>query len=183
MDDDPYGSFKEENRNNLTAVLRSLADELIAAEAYKKEIEQQLEVANNLVKDLSENRIPSAAEGLEGKFDIGDGLTLILKEEIRASIAGDKKVPAIKWLDDNDYGHIVKRQLVFEFGKDDQDRFDDFIDAVSPILLEQRIVLKENFTVHPQTLVAFVREKLGEGVQLPKDVFGIFRQRIAKVKE
>ena len=36
--------------------------------------------------------------------------------------------------------------------------------------------------VHPSTLAAFVREKLREGEELPLDLFGVHRQRIAKIE-
>jgi hypothetical protein len=43
--------------------------------------------------------------------------------------------------------------------------------------------MKQKSDVHWQTLVAWVREQLGEGVDLPRDTFGIFRQRVAKIKD
>lgn len=181
--DDPYADFKSQEGDNLKTVLRELADELIAAEAEVARIQEELTAANNIVKDLVENRIPNVAEGLEGKFDLGDGRTLTIKEEIRASVAGEKLAPAVEWLDAHDYGNIVKRTLTFEFGKDDDERVKAFKDAVAPILKQQRLVLKEKQAIHPATLVAWVKERLGEGDNLPVDVFGIFRQRVAKVKE
>ncbi len=182
MDDDPYGDFKE-NDGNLTIVLRTLADELQAAEENVKRIEEELEVANNLRRDIAEFRIPAATDGLDGKFELGDGRTLTIKEEIRASIAGDKKVPAIQWMDSHGFGHIVKRQMTFEFGKDDLERAEAFKEILKPIMAQMKLVLKENHQVHPATLVAWVKERLSEGDDLPVDIFGIFRQRTAKVKE
>lgn len=183
MAEDPYGSFKEENNSNLTHVLRQLADELIDAQAEVARIKLQLEVAENLVKDITEKRIPEVTDGLDGKFDLGDGRTITIKEEIRASIAGDKRIPAILWMDSHGYGHIVKRQMTFEFAKDDHEKAARFKEAMAPIMAQLGVPLKENHSVHPGTLVAWVKEQLGEGVDLPVDVFGIFRQRTAKVKE
>lgn len=182
MDDDPYGSFKDDN-SNLTIVLRTLADELMAADAEVKRITEELEVATNLRRDIAETRIPAATDGLDGKFELGDGRTLTIKEEIRASIAGDKKVPAIQWMDAHGFGHIVKRQMTFEFAKDDQARAEMFKKVIGPIMQEMQLVMKENHQVHPATLVAWVKERLGEGDDLPVDIFGIFRQRTAKVKD
>lgn len=183
MQDDPYADFKSGDNDNLKTVLRQLADELVEAMADVDRIKEELKTAENVVKDLTENRIPSVAEGLEGKFDLGDGRTLTIKEEIRASVAGEKLAPAVEWLDAHDYGGLVKRNLTFEFGKDDDERVKKFKEAVEPILKEQKLVLKEKHAIHPATLVAWVKERLEEGDKLPVDVFGIFRQRIAKVKE
>lgn len=181
--DDPYGEFKASEGDNIKTVLRGLADELVEAMSEIERIQEELAVAQNMVRDLTENRIPAVAEGLEGKFDLGDGRTLTIKEEIRASVAGEKLEPAVEWLDAHNYGGIVKRNLTFEFGKDDHEKVQAFKEAITPILKQQRLVLKEKRAIHPATLVAWVKERLSEGDQIPVDIFGIFRQRIAKVKE
>lgn len=181
---DDYAAFRSEPGDNFKAVLRSLADEYLAAEAEVAQKEQELEVAKAKRKDIAEIRIPQATEGMDGKFDLGDGRELQLKEEIRSSIAGDKRVPAIQWLDEHDYGHIVKRQVIIEFPKGETERCERFLKAVKALEKDLgTLVVKTNFTVHHATLNSWVKEQLAEGVDLPVDVFGIFRQRIAKVKE
>lgn len=182
MTDDPYAAFKDDAiPGNLENVLIQLADELQDADAAIVAAEEVLEKAKDARKDIAEVRIPAATEGMNGKLLLKDGRTLEVKEDIRSSIAGEKRVPAIKWLDDHDYGHIVKRQLVFSFAKGDDAAFEKFRKAVDKIKMP--LVMKEEFSVHHATLNAWVKEQLGEGVELPKEIFGIFRQRVAKVKE
>lgn len=180
---DDYAAFRDDRpSDNLTNVLRTLADEYLAAEAEVLRIEAELELAKTNLKDIAENRIPQATDGMEGKFNLGDGRELQVKEEIRSSIAGEKRIPAIQWLDDHDYGHIVKREVVFTFPKGDEERCKKFIETVQKLNLGQ-LVFNSNNTVHHATLNSWVKERLGEGDVLPKDIFGIFRQRTAKVKE
>lgn len=182
MPADPYAAFKDEAiPGNLEIVLMQLADELVAADALILEREEALEAAKDARKDIAEVRIPLATEGMNRKLVLKDGRTLEVKEDIRSSIAGEKRVPAIKWLDDHEYGHIVKRELVFSFAKGDDEAFEKFEKAVKKIKMP--LVMKENFSVHHATLNAWVKEQLGMGTELPKEVFGIFRQRVAKVKE
>tara|TARA_R110000851_G_scaffold16046_2_gene52539 strand:+ start:30247 stop:30795 length:549 start_codon:yes stop_codon:yes gene_type:complete len=182
MTDDPYAAFKDDGiPGNLEIVLMQLADELEAADALIAIAEEALEKAKDARKDIAEVRIPAATEGMNGKLVLKDGRTLEVKEDIRSSIAGDKRIPAIAWLDANDYGHIVKRQLVFSFAKGDDKGFKAFEDTIKK--LKMPLVMKEEFSVHHATLNAWVKEKLGEGIELPRDTFGIFRQRVAKVKE
>ena len=183
MTDDPYAHFRTpQSGDNLNSVLRSLADELQAAEAEIERLQELMDTAKAAYKDIAEKRIPEVTDGMEGKFNLGDGRELQVKEEIRSSIAGDKRIPAIEWLDENGYGNIVKRQVVFEFPKGDEERCKKFIEAVSKLGLGQ-LVMKNNFTVHHATLNSWVKEQLGEGVELPVETFGIFRQRTAKIKE
>lgn len=184
MADDPYAAFRDDKiPTNLMTVLTQLADELVKAERELAEAEAIVDIKKGVVRDLTDNRIPTAAEGLEGKFKLSDGRTLEVREEIRASIAGDKKEPAIKWLDEHDYGHIVKRQMIFEFGKGDDEFYEEFMEYVREFPKVRKLVMKPKNDVHHATLTSWVREQLGEGVDLPKDIFGIFHQKIAKVKE
>jgi len=180
-----YSAFQDSKPSeNLTTVLRQLADEYLEAEAEMAAAQAELDKAKTSLKDIAENRIPQATDGMEGKFNLGDGRELQVKEEIRASIAGDKRVPAIAWLDDNEYGSIVKRQVIVEFAKGDTERCDKFLASVKALEASLgTLVVKSNFSVHHATLTSWVKEQLSEGVVLPTDVFGIFRQRTAKVKE
>ena len=183
MTDDPYAEFQDGPSSNFKIVLRSLADELLQAQAELEAAEEAVVLKKGIVKDYAETRIPAATEGMEGEFDLGDGRKLVLKEDIRASIAGAKAAPAIQWLDGNDYGHIVKRQVIFEFDKDDMESYDEFMEFIKPYVAEKGLVMKPKFSVHPQTLVSWVKEMLKEGNEFPRDTFGVFRQRVAKVKE
>lgn len=182
MSDDPYGDFKTDN-GNLNAVLNQLADELLDAEAEVVRIEEELATAKKLVEEIASKRIPAVTDGLEGTFNLGNGRKLVVDEVIRASVAGEKLAPAVKWLDDNDFGGIVKREVIFSFGKDDHEKVKAFRKAIDNTIKQMGLVAKEKNAIHPQTLLSFVREKLKDGVVLPKETFGIFRQSIAKVKE
>ena len=181
MTDDPYADFKAPS-SNLNTVLNQLADELLEAQKELADAEAVVETKKNIVRDIAEKRIPDAVDGVEGKIDLGNDRTLEIKEEIRASVAGEKLAPAVQWLDENDYGGIVKRQLIFEFGKDDHEKVKKFKELMAPIIKEHKLVMKDKQAIHPQTLLAWVKERLKEGDNLPVETFGIFRQRTAKVK-
>lgn len=181
---DEYGAFRSQPGDNFKAALRSLADELLQKEAEIQKLESELEIVKAQKRNLTEKVIPEITEGMDGKFDLGDGRELILKEEIRSSIAGEKREPAISWLDEHDYGHIVKRQVIVEFAKGDTERCEAFLKAVRSLEKDLgSLIVKTNFTVHHSTLNSWVKERLAEGVDLPTDIFGIYRQRVAKVKE
>lgn len=179
-EDDPYSDFRAP-QSNLDTILIQLADEYVEAEKEVEEAEVFLETKKTYLRDIVEKKIPEAVEGMNGDLKLSDGRTLSLKEEIRSSIAGEKRIPAIKWLNDNDYGHIVKREVIIEFGKDSEDLVEDFLEYLSNF--GKPLVIKQNDSVHHMTLNSWVKEQLREGVNLPKDTFGIFRQRTAKVKE
>ncbi len=182
MSDDPYAALRDDEvPSNLDQVLIQLADELTEAADFVAQKEQELADAKDALKDITDIRVPAATDGLDGVFNLSDGRTLTVKEDIRSSIAGDKRVPAIAWLDKHKYGHIVKRELTFAFAKGDMKSHKKFLKAVEKIKIP--LVMKEQYSVHHATLNAWVKDQLGQGVELPNEVFGIYRQRVAKVKE
>lgn len=176
-----YSEYSTGPSSNLKVVLQQLADELIEAEEQVRIKEEELAQAKGVLKDIAEKRIPEATEGMDGTLDLGDGRKLVIKEEIRASIAGDKKYPAIRWLDDHGYGNIVKRKLELLFEREEEQLAKAVMETIRGAGFN--VPIKEDHSVHWQTLVAWVKEQLSEGVELPTEVFGIYRQRTAKVKE
>ena len=181
MPKDVYAAMRDEPNANLKIVLNQLAGELELAAKNVAIKEAELEAAKEVHKQIAEERVPAAMDGMEGTFILENGKKLICKEELRSSIAGDKRVPAIAWLDDHDYGHIVKRELVIQFARDELKAFRKFQRDL--MRRKKQLIIKEQFSVHHATLNAWVKEQLSEGVNIPRDIFGIFRQRTAKVKE
>lgn len=165
--------------DNLMSALVSMADQQEAAEAEVARLEALLDEAKTNLRRIVEHEIPSLMEGLEGTINLPDGRKVTIAEKIRASVKKEVKPIAMKWLDDNGHGGIVKRQFIIEFGKDQEEWANNFRQT----LAESRVPLnvKEERNVQWQTLDAFVREQLSEGVDLP-DMFGVFRQRFAKIK-
>ncbi len=83
-------------------------------------------------------------------------------------------------VEDNKNGKLIKRTFAIEFGKGDEkwaDKFErDCAQRVKPLNI------KRKKGVHSGTLQAFIKKALEEGVDIPLDVFGAYRQRFAKIK-
>jgi len=47
---------------------------------------------------------------------------------------------------------------------------------------KHQLNVKRKKSVHPQTLAAFVRESLAEGVDLPQDTFGVYVRKVTEIK-
>lgn len=188
MTDDPaeydysFVTPRSQGGNFMETALR-LTDELVAMEKDVERIEAMLEDAKGKVKNHIERTIPLALDEMEGTIDLPDGRKLILSEEVEASIAGEKRVPAIAWLDKNGYKHLPKRELVFKFGRgeDETAAMERFMAAVRESGV--KVPMEEKHSVHHATLKSWVKEQLSEGVDLPADTFGIFRRKKAKVKD
>ena len=183
MNDQPYDygvdAMSPKIGDNIKKSLIQAADRQQQLEIEIAHLTAELEKRTAALRELSENTIPQIMDGMFGVFDLGDGRKLEISEKIRASIAGDKAMPAVQWLDEHDFSSIVKRQFVIEFNRDDEAWAKKFEADLKK--RKKPLNVKRKHTVHPQTLEAFVREQLGKGVDLPVATFGIYRQRLSKV--
>lgn len=166
--------------DNMKKALIDAADKQEKLEVELAKLQEEMEKKSSALKELAENTIPQIMDGLKGVIDLGDGRTIEIAEKIRASIAGEKAAPAVAWLDENGHGNIVKRQFIIEFSRDDEAWAKKFEADLKKRKKPLNVMRKQS--VHPQTLEAFVREQLGTGVELPIATFGIYRQRISKIK-
>lgn len=166
--------------DNLMSQLIGLADKQESLESDIENLEAQLEAKKTQLRDLSGKEIPMLLSGLTGALLLPDGRTIEISEKIRASIAGAKAGPACEWLDENDHGELVKREFTITFNKDDEAWAKKFQRDLAARKKPLNVKVKRN--VHPRTLESWVAEQLKAGVNVPKDIFGIYHQKTSKVK-
>lgn len=179
-----YSNYEQEAQavgDNLMGALVGLADKQEAAEAEVERLEELLKEAKSNLQRITEHEIPKLMDGLEGTINLPDGRKITIAEKIRASISGDKKPMAMRWLDDHGHGGIIKRRFIVEFGKGQEEWAKQFEEQLASSSTPLNVKKERN--VHWQTLDAFVREQLENGEELPLDIFGVYRQRFAKVKK
>jgi hypothetical protein len=88
-----------------------------------------------------------------------------------------KRKKAIAWIVANGGAAIVKTEIGLSFGKQDRAQAERVLRSLSKAGFEPDV----NEGVHPQTLLAFVREKLEGGEQVDLDTLGLFSGRTAKL--
>lgn len=178
-----YSDEQDERRgigDNLMKQLEALADRQESLESEVEQLEELLEKKKNELKIIADQEFPSLLSGLTGSLRLSDGRTVELNEKIRASIAGSKAGPACEWLDEHGHGELVKREFVIKFNRDDEawaKKFQRDLDK-----RKKPLAYNVKRTVHPQTLQAWVKEQLQAGVDLPRETFGVYVQKTAKVK-
>ena len=184
MNDIPdYSGYKETNPvigDNLMGALIDLSDQLQAAEEEAQRLELLLNEAKKNLQNLAEHEIPKLLEGLKGKLSLPDGRVITVTEKIRSHVSSERKSTAMRWLEDNDHGSLIKRRFIIEFGRDQEDWVKKFEAQLETS--ETPLNIKREHNVHWQTLDAFVREGLEQGEDIPLDLFGVYRQRFAKIK-
>lgn len=182
--EDNYDEFRDVAMvvgDNMMARISGLAGDQAHAEARVLSLSEELKEAKEIVRHISENQMPELMEeaGME-EFTTSDGLVRIqIKGVIRGSIPKATEEVAFKWLEEHGDGELIKRQFTIDFGKGD----DKWADKFERDLRQRKrpLNVRRKKAVHPQTLVAFVRERLEQGIPIPMNVFGVHRQRFSKV--
>lgn len=162
---------------NALAELSRLADEQAQAAVRVTDLEAMLEVARDRLREISERIIPEKMDelGME-EFKTRTGLKIKIKETIRTSIPKQRQGEAYRWLRDNGFGALLKRNVAVKFGKGDDESAEQLAKELS-----EKFEVEDNTSVHPSTLKAFVNEQLTGGAEIPLDLFGVHRQREAVI--
>lgn len=155
--------------------ISALALDQYKAEQEVERIEGDLAKAKARLKDVAEKQIPEFMDdiGLE-KVECSNGLIVMVKETIRANLSADRREEGLKWIRDHGCEHLITSEVTV---KPETDQI--ALDLVNQ-LKDHHPVAKQ--TVNGNTLSKWVRERLAEGETVDFKLFGVFRQRVSKVK-
>ena len=173
-----YTEFTQSTSTDAMAEVSRLAEEQRASELAVEKAEVDLQVAKQRLANISERRLPDLMDELGLKeVKTASGITVHVDDEIHASIPKDRRYEALEWLRKNNHEGLIKRTLAVAFG-----RGDDKKEAALLEELERSGMHPEDCsTVHHQTLSAWAREALREGKEIPMEILGVRRMRVAKV--
>lgn len=147
-----------------------LAQAMLDAEDEVAKAERKLSEAKAHLTTIAEETIPNAMKELGLKeFKLEDGTKISYKLEIYASLTAEKKSEAFHWLEQNNFGGLIKTNLTIEFGKEEIQKAKD----LAAKLIAQGFMPELERSVHAQTLKAFLGEQIKAGNKdLPLDTFG-----------
>lgn len=156
---------------NLIERQQELEDEIAAGQQVMKELQKGL-------AQISEHDLPDAmaAAGLSSIVS-ADGSQVTVDGVLRASIKKTNQEEAFAWLRDNDFGDLIKHVMVASFGAGEDSSAKEFAELVNDLGLE----LEDKETVHPQTLGAWAREQIADGVDIPKELLGVWEGSKTKI--
>ena len=150
-----------------------------------RNVEQQIEDAENHIKSLKQEKHRLSVENIPALMDeMGveridvDGLTVERKMIVSASIPKDRKDEAFSWLRENGLDDIIKNDVTCSFGKGQ----DNSAKNVIAILQDAGFDPATKTHVHPSTLKAFVKERVTDGKPIDLDMFGAFISNAAQLR-
>lgn len=109
---------------------------------------------------------------------LDDGSSVTVKDQVSASITEANRPAAHAWLRERGFGGLIKSAVVVSFPAGSEG---EALGLASRLAEETDKDVLVNEAVHPQTLTAFVRERMEAGEEVPTELFGVFPFSVAKV--
>jgi hypothetical protein len=163
------------------ALLQRLARQQVAAEREFEQAEEHLKRAREKLDDIAQRQIPEVLTrmGIK-KLLTADGLEVTVNEGLRVHTSEERREPSCDWLEAHDQGGIIKRSFNILFSKEDETWARAFEASLRRRKRQLDVVKKRE--VHPSTLKKVLKDMLESGVDVPLELFGAQRVRIAKVE-
>lgn len=150
------------------------------------ELERQLKEKRFELQTVSETTLPALMDEAGMKeFTTLSGVKIKVQELVTASCpAPSTRDPELmkrrsrifKWLDDNNYGKLISRELVVDFDRTQSDAALE----LERQLRSDKYNVKRQYNIHPQTFNKFARDMLADGKELPED-FHVHRRNVTKI--
>jgi predicted transcriptional regulator len=158
--------------------LSSLAEELRGAETEVANLEAKLAAAKADVERIAEEEIPELmAEIGMAEFKTASGFTVSIDRKVYAKIPKYRMGEAVQWLDDNGEGGMVRRKVIVDFNRDQEDAAAELAEDLE----SKYAAVAQDYSVHSSTLKAWAKRKIEAGEELPEDLFGILTKQVAKI--
>jgi hypothetical protein len=157
----------------------SMAVAIKNKEAEIEDLEKKLKTYKNALIKMTDEDLPTmlAELGLSS-MTLDDGSNVTVKQTYGASIRIDDKPQAFEWLRDNGYDDIIKNQVLCIFGRGE----DDQASAFKALASQQGLAPEQKTDIHPQTLRAFIKERVENGDDFPMELFGAWVGQRAVIK-
>ena len=142
-------------------------------------LEQKLKDEKKALLKLTDEELPTmlAEIGLTS-MKLDDGSEVTVKPTYGASILVDNRPAAYDWLREHGHDDIIKNTVACAFGRGE----DDQASAFKAFAEKQGYYAEQKTEIHPQTLRAFVKERVESGDEFPMELFGAYIGQRAVVK-
>jgi len=171
-------SVEKMDQGDLTTVA-GMARAIRDKEQEVAALEQKLKDEKKALLQLTDEELPTmlAEIGLTS-MKLDDGSEVTVKPTYGASILVDNRPAAYDWLREHGHDDIIKNTVACAFGRGE----DDQASAFKAFAEKQGYYAEQKTEIHPQTLRAFVKERVESGDEFPMELFGAYIGQRAVVK-
>jgi hypothetical protein len=156
--------------------LGTLARHQLKVQDEIAELEKQLATKKDELFKVSEMEIPDLMDelGIDG-FKLNNGVRLKVNPYYTGKITSEE---AMEWLNENDYGDIIKGSVTVPYPKGfDQSKLQAIVAAAKELGLNP----DNREEVHHSTLKAWIKEMVETGQQFPRELFNVYVGRKTKL--
>ena len=172
-------SSLEQLDQEVLGTVASLAKAIKDKEELIESLEQTLKEEKKALIKMTDEDLPTMLMELGMQsLTLDDGSDVTVKQTYGASIRVDDRPAAYEWLRDNGYDDIIKNQVLCVFGRGE----DDMASAFQALASQQGYAAEQKTEIHPQTLRAFVKERVENGDDFPMELFGAWVGQRAVIK-
>lgn len=145
-----------------------------------RDLEEKLKTEKKLLLKLSDEDLPAILDelGLQS-FKLEDGSEVTVKSTYGATIRVDDREQAYEWLRQNEYDDIIKNTVSVQFGRGEDEKAKEFKELAE----NNKYAADQKTEIHPQTLRAFIKERVEAGDEFPMQLFGAWVGRRASIKK
>ena len=180
---DPF--FEQAELQATDQQLASISDLMVREDSLARALETQQALAEQLATQLNELRtkaLPEAmtAAGVDRFRCATTGTEARLAFDCSGALGSDEaeRERKLDILCENGADEIVKTEVTVAFGKGE----DAKALSLAGELVRRGLAVAKRRNIHPQTLRAWVRERMEEGAELPLSEVGLWYGQIAKIK-
>lgn len=156
--------------------LGKLARQQLRVQVAIEELEKQLVEKKQELAKVSEMDIPDLMDELGiDEFRLSNGFKLTVNPFYTGKITSEE---AMEWLNENDYGDIIKGAVHINYPKGfDQTKLQAIVAAAKELGLNP----DNREEVHHSTLKAWIKEMVEKGEMFPRELFNVYVGRRTKL--
>lgn len=106
------------------------------------------------------------------------GVKIYVTREVQCKFIPEVKEKGLDWLEDNNYGALIKHEVSVQFGKNSEAEVQRAISALNAAGFQPEV----SKDVHAMTLKAWGKHQIEDGAPIPAEFFNVNTFSIAKVK-
>lgn len=177
-----YSEYDEfPDTSDVLGQISSLAEQQLEYQERVEELDSQLRVAKARLSSIAEHEIPALLDQVGvSELTTSNGVKIKISEKIRVSVSKQNQNDAMDWLVSNGHGGMIKSEVTAKYDRGQEEIASNLRDMLEDALGEDHV--SQGRKVEPSTLRAFIKRQLEEGVDVPLELFGVFRQRISEIK-
>ena len=166
--------------NPALKTIAELAEKIQSQEQQVADTEEKLKKQKEELRKLQNEELPMLMQEIGfKKFELEDGSSVNIKEIYAGSISQANKEKAFNWLRENKFDDIIKNTVTTAFGKGEDTAAKNFMDIAE----QAGYTPVQKTEVHPQTLKAFIKERVEGGDEFPMELFGAYIGYKAEIKK